>query len=364
VKKISIVGTVGIPAKYGGFETLVENLTKHLSVKYDITVFCSSKHYNKQLKVYNNAKLEYINLNANGIESIPYDAISILKSLRFADIILLLGVSGAIILPLIKKISKVKVITNVDGIEWKRDKWNYIAKKFLKLSEQIAAKYSDAIIADNRAIYEYIRREYNRNSHIIPYGGDHVKKLPLDDTILKEFPFLREKYACTVCRIEPENNIHLILQAFSELRNLNLVIVGNWESSKYGKKLKKQYSNHKNIFLINPIYNPEKIDKIRGNCQIYIHGHSAGGTNPSLVEAMYLGLPILAYDVIYNRYTTMGKALYFRSPKDIVNIIKQTQESTLNEIGLTMKEIAKEHYTWKKICNKYAKIFENIINLE
>ena len=122
-KKLAIVGTVGIPSKYGGFETLTEYITKDLSEKYDITVFCSSKSYEEKIKKYNNCHLKYINLNANGVQSIPYDILSLLKALRFADTILILGVSGCISLPFLKLFfKKTKIVTNIDGLEWKRDK--------------------------------------------------------------------------------------------------------------------------------------------------------------------------------------------------------------------------------------------------
>ncbi len=145
-KRVSIVGTVGIPAKYGGFETLVEHLTKNLNSKFDITVFCSSKAYDKKLNRYNGSNLEYIDLNANGIQSIIYDIVSIFKAIKNSDIILILGVSGCIILPLVRIFSKNKIVVNIDGLEWKRGKWNWYAKSFLKLSEEIAVRNSDVVL--------------------------------------------------------------------------------------------------------------------------------------------------------------------------------------------------------------------------
>ena len=132
MKKISIIGTVGIPAKYGGFETLTEYLTKNLHKDYDMTVYCSSKSYEEKIDTHNGAKLKYINLNANGVQSIPYDIISIFSSLKFADTLLILGVSGCIILPFIRLFSKKRIIVNIDGLEWKREKWGKGAKWFLK----------------------------------------------------------------------------------------------------------------------------------------------------------------------------------------------------------------------------------------
>jgi len=318
MKKIAIIGTVGIPAKYGGFETLTEYLTKNLHDKYNITIYCSTKNYTEKLDTYNGAHLKYVNLNANGTQSIPYDIISLFSSLKFADTVLILGVSGCIILPFVRLFSKKKIIVNIDGLEWKREKWSKYAKAFLKLSEKLAVIYADEVVTDNKVIQEYVMSEYNKQSNLIAYGGDHVREETLSESLKEKYYFLNNKYAFKVCRIEPENNVHIILDAFSEYEYLNLVIIGNWLNSEYGKKLKEKYTKSKNIFLLDPIYRQSILNQIRSNCSIYIHGHSAGGTNPSLVEAMYLGLPIFAYGIGYNKETTQNKALYFNDKYELV----------------------------------------------
>jgi len=357
MKKISIIGTVGIPAKYGGFETLVEYLVKNLFEHYEFTVFCSGKSYSQRLDSYNGAKLIYINLHANGIQSILYDIISIFKSLRFANTLLILGVSGCIILPFVRLFSNKRIIVNIDGLEWKRDKWGKVAKWFLKLSEKFAVKFADVIVADNKVIQEYVRSEYGVQSQLIAYGANHVKKELLSDGLKSKYPFLNNRYALTVCRIEPENNIHLILQAFSVYKNLNIVIIGNWLNSKYGMELKEKYISHENIFLLDPIYDQHILNQIRSNCYLYIHGHSAGGTNPSLVEAMYLGLPILAFGVEYNKETTKNKALYFHNKDELLQLLKSINDEQLSVIASEMCKIAKEIYIWKNVAKDYERIF-------
>ena len=171
--KISIIGTAGIPARYGGFETLVENLVKNKRNSVEYTVFCSAKLYQKHKENYLGTKLQYVNLNANGISSIFYDLISMLFSLR-SDVMLILGVSGSMFLPFIRLIYRGKIITNIDGIEWKREKWKKIARYFLRISEKSAVKFSDVIICDNQGIVDYVIKEYNRESVLIEYGADHV----------------------------------------------------------------------------------------------------------------------------------------------------------------------------------------------
>jgi glycosyltransferase involved in cell wall biosynthesis len=356
-KKIAIIGTVGLPAKYGGFETLTEYLTKHLSGKFDITVYCSSKFYHKKLKSHNGARLKYIPLNANGVQSIIYDIISIFSALRFADTLLILGVSGCIVLPVIRVFIKKKIIVNIDGLEWKRAKWGKAAKWFLKFSERVAVKYSDIIIADNKVIQDYVLAEYGKKAKLIAYGADHTCKEALSMEVLNQFPFLSEKYAFKVCRIEPENNVHLILEAFSEYSGLNIVMVGNWNNSNYGKQLKLEFNTYENIYLLDPIYDQHILNQIRYNCYIYVHGHSAGGTNPSLVEAMYLELPVLAYDVPYNLETTHQKALYFNDSKTLTSLLKSVQDHDLVKTSKALKAIADEFYTWDIITKQYASLF-------
>jgi len=356
-KIVSIVGSVGLPPKYGGWETLVSNLTIYLNQEFDLTVFCSGVKYKDQPSEYNGAQLKYINLNANGIQSIPYDIISIYKSLKFADTILILGVSGCIILPFVKLFGKSKIIVNIDGLEWKRDKWNGFAKWFLKLSEKIAVKYADLVITDNKAIQQYVTDEYGVSSELIAYGGDHVNKEPLRDKDKDQYAFLNDKYAFKVCRIEPENNLDIILEAFSFYNSLPIVIVGNWSNSPYGLGLRQRYQKYQNIYMLDPIYNQKNLDSLRSNCFIYIHGHGAGGTNPSLVEAMFLGLPVIAFGASYNREATHNQSIYFENKQELISIIEDLDKIDLKNIAKSMKSIADKEYIWTIIAEKYANIF-------
>lgn len=360
-KKVGVIGTVGIPSRYGGFETLAEYLVKYLSEEFDITVYCSSKVYKEKLRNYLGAKLKYINLNANGISSIFYDILSILDAIiRGVNVLLILGVSGSIILPFVKIFfPKKKVIVNIDGLEWKRDKWSVIAKLFLKFSEFIAVKFADTIVADNHVIKEYVKNIYNKNAIFIPYGADHVKNLSLSEDIIQKYPILKENYAFKVARIEPENNINLILEAFSQYKKLNLVIIGNWNASDYGKNLREKYSKYKNIYLLDPIYDLNILDQFRSNCFVYIHGHSAGGTNPSLVEAMYLKLPIIAFDVDYNRSTTSNNAIFFKNLDELLNILQNLNRYSLKKISANLKSVSDILYRWENIAESYKKIINS-----
>ena len=349
-KNISIIGTVGVPACYGGFESLVENLLDYTPEDVQYTIFCTSKKYSEKLESYKGAKLVYLDLDANGMDSIMYDYKSMKMSLN-ADIMLVLGVSGCMFLPFIRKKFKGKIITNIDGLEWKRDKWNPLAKWLLHYSEKQAVKYSDVVIGDNKGITDYVKETYKKDAVLIAYGGDHVTKVQ-DDSLYEKYPYMKHPYAVTVCRIEPENNVHKIIEAFSRIPEKQLVIVGNWKNSEYGTNLKEQFSKFENIHLLDPIYESHEINWIRSNASLYVHGHSAGGTNPSLVEAMNFGLPILAFDCVYNRATTQDECLYWSTEEDIIDLVNNS-ESKFDAIANKMKELGAKEYAWEKIAKQY-----------
>lgn len=355
MRRVAIVGTQGVPANYGGFESLVENMIgENCSPNIQYTVFCSSKDMKEKLSSYKGANLKYVALHANGMQSIPYDIVSMMRVITGYDVILVLGVSGCIFLPLLKILSRKRIVVNIDGLEHRRDKWGKFAKWFLKFSEKVAVKWADTIVADNKGIQNYVMETYDKKAEMIAYGGDHaLRDIPVEEqaSVLQKYGLQNKKYAISVCRIEPENNCHVSLEAFSKI-DKSFVFIGNWKRSEYGKELLDKYKDCPNIQMLDPIYDLDTLYVLRSNAAYYIHGHSAGGTNPSLVEAMFFGCPIIAFDVVYNRESTQNKAYYFSTPYDIVNLLNQG-----NLDGKIMKDIAEKEYTWKIIANKYEELF-------
>ena len=358
-KQIAILGTVGVPANYGGFETLAENLVKFhdaASLKSSLTVYCSSKSYPFIEATYLSAQLKYVPLNANGAQSIPYDIVSLISAVWHRnEVILLLGVSGAIALPLIRIFSSTRIITNIDGIEWRREKWQGLAKHFLRFSEKMAVRFSHDVIADNGAIAIYLKQTYGVASHVIAYGGDHAVAVNVASVDEYDLP---ASYAFSVCRIEPENNIHLILEAFSNLNTQPLVMVGNWSNSDYGRVLRQKYAVSSNLFLFEPIYDLGKLKTLRSHSSFYIHGHSAGGTNPALVEAMHFGKPVFAFDCDFNRSTTEDKAFFFKTSKALVLLIETLDVTEAERVGSQMREIAERRYAWSVIAQQYFALLD------
>lgn len=356
MKKVAIVGIQGVPAKYGGFETLVENIIgKNCSLDIQYTIFCSAKDYEKRMNYYKGAIIKYVPFfHANGAQSTLYDMLSMMKCIGRFDTVVILGVSGCLFLPIFRLFYHKRLIVNIDGLEHKRDKWGWFAKWFLRTSEAMAVKYADVVIADNKGIQEYVTEQYHKTAELIAYGGDHVMREVTDEkqsAILESLKLKRNEYAVTVCRIEPENNCHITLEAFAKCGR-ELVFVGNWNHSQYSRDLKKQYGECKNIHLLESVYDLDMLFTLRKNAGLYVHGHSAGGTNPSLVEAMFFGCPILAFDVIYNRATTFNKAYYFKNSMELIALLAQPRLE-----GHIMRLMAEQHYKWKLIAKQYERLY-------
>lgn len=364
-KKVSIIGTVGLPANYGGFETLASHLVENLDDQYDMTVYCSGKQYPAEDRpsTYRGARLVYLPMQANGVQSILYDALSILHALFYTDVLLILGVAGAWILPFVKLFTKKRIIISIDGIEWKRDKWSKLAKIYLRWAEGVAIKYSHCDISDNESIQDYTAYRYGSLSDVIEYGADHTLQVTRTPEDVAKYPFLSEPYAFKVCRIEPENNMDMVLQSFTTFTEYPLVVVGNWNNSEFGRDLRTKYGHHENLILLDPIYEQRSIDLLRSNALVYIHGHSAGGTNPSLVEAMYLGLPVMAFGICYNRTTTEGKAKYFKDHRELDALLRNTTTDALSALGTSMKEIADRRYRWPLIAQNYQAMIEKAFQI-
>ena len=356
MKQIAIVGIQGVPAKYGGFESLVENIIgENCPPEIHYTVFCSRRDYTERKRGYKGASLKYIPwFHANGIQSTLYDICGLLLSLRGYDCILVLGVSGCIFLPVFRLLCRKRLVVNIDGLEHRRAKWGRFAKWFLRKSEAMAVRCADVVVADNNGIQDYVRETYGKESALVAYGGDQVLRKVSEEkqlAVLQQYGVESGKFAVSVCRIEPENNSHIILEAFAQT-DLPLVFIGNWEHSEYGRRLKEKYAGCAHIRMMSANYDLDMLYSLRNHCRCYIHGHSAGGTNPSLVEAMFFGKPILAYDVVYNRETTENKAYYFKSAKELVGLLGRHLEN-----GEALKEVALKRYTWKYIAKQYEDFF-------
>ncbi|MEL7530892.1 MAG: DUF1972 domain-containing protein [Bacteroidota bacterium] len=359
--RVAIIGVVGVPARYGGLETLAHHFVLNLANRYDLTVYNTKTMYeaHERPDTWEGAKVKYIPFKANGAQSVIYDIIAMLWAVWSHDVLVVLGVSGGLVMPIIKWFfpSK-KLIVNIDGLEWRRPKWGKFAKSYLKFAEKLANRYADRIVADNKGIQDYVTEIYGRESDMIAYGGDHARSAEIQAEDREAYPFLSGRYAVKACRIEPENNIEMILEGFSRFEDISLVILGNWNDSAFGRSMRQKYSKYAHIHMLDFIRDMRVLDMLRANSYVYLHGHSAGGTNPSLVEAMNLGLPIISFDVIFNRETTESKAIFFDSADKLLAELRQLTPESRAATGENMREVAQRRYTWKVISEQYATSIE------
>lgn len=349
--RIAILGTVGLPARYGGFETLAEQLilaAARRGIADRFTVWCSAPQSGPGRPAHiHGAALRYLPLRANGAQSIPYDALSLWQAAQSGHgTALLLGVSGATALPLIRRASRMRIITHIDGIEWQRPKWGLVARAILKRSEMVAARWSHDIIADNPVIADHIRTRYGRTPVDIAYGHDHAIATPAGDITDLRLP---RAYGLAIARAEPENNLVPILDAFADAP-LPLVMVANWADTPHGRAIHARYAAQPNLHLLEAQYDPARLRAIRERAVIYLHGHGAGGTNPGLVEMMGFGLPIAAWDCGFNRATTADAAAYFTSAASLRALIPDLCASPM---GAHLRDIAAARYRWRDVTDAY-----------
>lgn len=347
--KWALCGSRGLPAGYGGFETFCDHFSRinHKHNNLDLIVFCD-KTIAKESE-YKYAERFFLPISANGFSGIFYDILSMIICIFYRRNIILLGCSGGIFIPFCRLFG-IKVLTNIAGIEWGRSKWNFFAKWFLKFSESVAIKFSNKVISDNQGIAEYVLAEYGISSKVIEYGADHL--LHFNNNKL-----LDNNFYLAIARCQSDNNISEILSSFSQTGD-KLKFVSNWRDSDYGDKLFHDYKDFKNIELLDPIYDNEVIYNLRSSCIAYIHGHSAGGTNPSLIEAMMCGSVCICYDNVFNRYTTENHGYFWNTTEDLIDII-QNFNIDIHEKEI-YKNIAIKRYSWSRIIHEYNKLMRSV----
>lgn len=316
-KRISIIGSAGIPNRYGGPEAFAESIAPVLAAQgFDVTVTCDRSKYPDRAQEpdeFKGVRREFIGINANGARSILHDLLAFLRVCGSSDYILALGVSGGIFFPFFRLIclfTGARLLVNIDGVEWRRDKFRLIAKTVLLVSDWLAQRFAHVIIYDNDALIDYVR--HHRKSACVEYIGDQAIRTQPAPLSRSDEPF-----ALTICRIEPENNCELLIEGFLKSAMPVYVFVGNWDRSEYGRELRRRYANEPRLKLTDAIYDPARVFELRRHCSVYLHGHSVGGTNPSLVEILYFDCQIFCFDCSFNRATAGDAVHYFSDAEQL-----------------------------------------------
>lgn len=350
VKSVPLVGTVGVPARYGGFETLAEQLCRHVPAdEVRFVVYCERSAYDEAERSpdFVGHQRRFLPLRANGIASLFHDALALIDAVFClnADEVFVFGYSGAWILPLLKLVRpRVRYIVNVDGMEWRRDKFAAPARLLLKVLEWCAARTATTVIADNDALADLFRARYWREPVVIAYGGDHTLAhgdAPASDAGPRG-------HYLAIARIEPENNTEAIIQACIAA-GVPLVFIGNWGGNAYGLALRARYGDVAGITLHDPIYDQAALAPWRQGAVGYIHGHSVGGTNPSLVEALFHTDRIISFDCSFNRATLSGAGTYFRDADHLAGLLREGPD----RIGDAHLARLRATYRWAEIAARY-----------
>jgi glycosyltransferase involved in cell wall biosynthesis len=361
--KIAIIGTDGLPARYGGFETFVEQVVPHMiEAGHEVTVVGSGRgRPASDPPCIPRLRVVYLPLSANGAASVAFDVLSFGRVMHWAEGVLLLGVSAGLLVPVFRRLTRhSRLIVNVDGLESSRSKWVGIRGRFIALSEFIAVQSAPRIVADNPGIAELLRTRYGRGSAVIAYGADHVRPAPDAATclqVLAGFGLVPGRYALTVARIEPENHIDLMIEAALASPFSGYAIVGNFNHGRYGRELRERYQGERRLCLIESVYDPHVLSCLRSQCKIYLHGHSVGGTNPSLVEMLPYGRPIAAWRCTFNQATLRGSGAYFDSAAELSRLLARHSFDDLIPPAAVRDD---RSYVWSSIAGDYISLFRSI----
>jgi glycosyltransferase involved in cell wall biosynthesis len=362
--KIAIIGSRGIPNCYGGFEQLAQYLAEGLAkAGHSITVYNSHKHpYQKNewnaVQIIHCYDGEHFWGTAG---QFFYDRNCIRNAKKNGfDVILFLGYTSSSVwwrsFP-----KNAIIISNMDGLEWKRSKYSKPVQQFLQYAEKLAIKNSDHYIADSPVIQSYLKMKYGVESSYIPYGATTGGNV--NEALLAPFLLTKQNYFMLMARLEPENNIEMILDGFHQSRtDKQFIVVGNTNTA-FGRKMVNKFGTDERIHFAGAIYDAVINHTLRSFCCMYFHGHSVGGTNPSLLEAMADGSLIAAHDNAFNRGVLQDDAFYFTNATEVQQLVESTQpgKGIREKVQNNFTKI-EQQYNWPAVIEQYEKFITNCYN--
>lgn len=366
MKKLSILGCRGIPGNHGGFETFAERLSRYLVTRdWKVTVYCED-YTGKQVseEYWNGIRLVHIPVpKSSAAATILFDWKSTLHAAREGNLILTLGYNTALFCGWYRLKGLTNVI-NMDGLEWRRQKWSAPEKAWLYLNERFGCWFGNHLVADHPEIANHLATRVPRKKiTMIPYGADRVGRA--DESLIEPYGLTPNNYSIIIARPEPENNILEIVSAFSsKQRNAKLVVLGNYRPGKndYHRKVLEAASDE--VVFPGGIYDLPTVGALRYHATLYLHGHSVGGTNPSLVEAMGAGASVLAHNNHFNRWVAGPGAHYFKNELECA----QAFDALLNNADelRRMKQASikrfKEGFSAEIECRTYEELLERALD--
>lgn len=353
--RIGILGCRGVPNHYGGFEQAAGFISKGLAEKgHEVAVYSSHNHPYQQKK-WNGVNIihcynpEYL-IGTAGQFVYDFNCLLDARSRHF-DVLLLLGYTSSSVWWTLYPAGAV-IISNMDGLEWKRSKYSRPVQQFLKWAEKLAVQYSDFHIADSIVIKQYLDQKYGINSKYIPYGAEVGGGE--SSRFSGELGLTRQRYYLLMARLEPENNVELILDGFRNSRSDKQFVVIGDTGNKFGTYLVNKFKTDPRIRFAGSIYNKEKVHRLTSESAIYFHGHSVGGTNPSLLEAMASKAFIAAHDNPYNKAVLNGDASYFSNAEDVRMLI-DAEQKRVTKMATIRQNFSKieTNFNWNRIVDEY-----------
>jgi glycosyltransferase involved in cell wall biosynthesis len=361
--KVAILGTRGVPANYGGFETLAEELGRRLVDRgHEVTVYGRRGFIDPSLSTYRGMRLVVLgSIRTKHLETVSHTFLSALHaSVAGYDAVLLCNAANAVFIPILRW-TGIPVAINVDGLERKRRKWGVVGRGYYRLSEWLAARLPNRLITDARVIQRYYRRFYRQPSVMIAYGGD--LEPPTGTGALDRLGLSPGEYVLYVSRLEPENNPDRVLEAWSKTAgDRRLVMVGG---APYAPELVQrvhELADHR-VILPGPVYG-EGYRELLFNCRVYVHATEVGGTHPALVEAMGAGRPVLYYDTPENREVASGAGVGFRFSgsgqlqKVLETVIDDPQR--LADLGARSRQRVADRFRWSTVADAYEEVLQSL----
>lgn len=354
---VRILGTHGVPANYGGFETAAENIARYLTDNgWRAIVYCQTDHGGPIYEdVWNG--IERVNISVPNLSwtgTAKFDWLSIRHAVRHRDVCLTFGYNTGIF-NILQRLYRVPNVINMDGIEWSRKRWGPFRQAILYINERFAALFGNELIADHPELNKYLRtRAPARKITTITYGAHRIDDAPPAPVVALGLE--PKQYLTLIARPIPENSIVELVQGFSsKKRGIKLAVLGAYsgDTDAYHRAVLSTASEE--VVFLGAIYDPATVQALRYHSLGYLHGHTVGGTNPSLVEALAAGNPVIAHDNKYNTWVADDAGLYFRSPEDAEKCIdKLLGEPELARI-LSGNALARfeRHFTWDHVAGQY-----------
>ncbi|NYJ75536.1 MULTISPECIES: DUF1972 domain-containing protein [Allobranchiibius] len=357
---VRILGTHGIPAAYGGFETAAENVALYLHAHgWRVVVYCQEQGVGPMREdVWRGIERVIVPVDRDGwLGTSTFDWITVRHAARHRDVCLTFGYNTAIF-NVLQRIRGIPNVINMDGIEWSRARWGKLRQAILYTNERIACAVGDHLIADHPCINDYLERKAPaRKISTITYGAHRVSEASTEPVL--DMGLTPGNYLTLICRPIPENSILELVQAFSaKSRGHQLAIFGNYtpDTDPYHRAVMDAASDE--VRFVGAIYEPAQVAALRLHSAIYLHGHTVGGTNPSLVEAMAVGNPVVAHDNPYNRWVAGDGALYFDDVESASSCITELLDSADLRESLSAASRARHarEFTWEHVAGQYEAV--------